>query len=116
MNKVILSGNLGTDPEVKDSMTTFRLATNETWVKDGEKVERTEWHNIIVFGKQAELCAKYLTKGRTVIVDGKIRYRKVDLEGKTLFYTDIIANHVDFIGKADPKTDSKPFKEDDFPF
>ncbi|MCK4378402.1 MAG: single-stranded DNA-binding protein, partial [Deltaproteobacteria bacterium] len=87
VNKVILVGRLGADPEMKygssgNPFTTFNLATSETWTKDGQKTEKTEWHRIIAFGKLAEICAQYLNKGKQVYIEGKIQTRNwEDKEG-----------------------------------
>ncbi len=82
LNKVILIGNLGRDPELK--MTTsgqqvcrFSLATTETWKnQQGERQSKTEWHNIVIWGKQAETAEKYLRKGKQVMIEGRIQYRE----------------------------------------
>jgi single-strand DNA-binding protein len=105
VNKVILLGRLGKDPEsrVTSSQTqvcSFSLATGERR-KDasGTWSDHTEWHNIICFGKTAENCAKYLKKGREVFIDGKIQTRKwQDKEGKDRYTTEIIANNITFVG------------------
>src|SRR5262245_25017396 len=80
VNKVILVGNLGRDPEIRytqagEPIANFSLATSEKWTgKDGQKQERTDWHRVEVFGKQAQVVRDYLTKGRSVYVEGQIRY------------------------------------------
>lgn len=100
MNKAILVGNLGKDVELKytsDNIPVAKLivATSEYY----NNKERTEWHTIIVFGKQAEICKRYLAKGRTVSVDGRIHTRKwTATDGRDRYSTEIIANHVGFIG------------------
>jgi single-strand DNA-binding protein len=84
VNKVILIGNLGKDPEVRftangKALARFPIATSEVWIDgDGHRQERTEWHNIIVWGKQGESCGQYLAKGRQVFVEGSIRTRTYD--------------------------------------
>jgi len=105
VNKVILIGNLGKDPELRYSgaqmaIATFSVATNER-KKDasGQWVDHTEWHNIVVFGKTAENCANFLKKGRQAYIEGSIRSRKwQDKEGKDRYTTEILANTVQFIG------------------
>lgn len=107
LNKVLLMGNLGKDPELR--MTTsqmpvcqFSLATSEKR-KDasGNFVEQTEWHNIVTFGKTAENCAKYIKKGSSVFIDGRIQTRKwQDKEGKDRYTTEIIANTVQFLSRS----------------
>ena len=82
VNKVILIGNLGRDPELKytpggNAVCNFTLATNERWVdKSGAKQERTEWHRIVVWGKQAEICGQYLKKGGAILVEGRLQMRE----------------------------------------
>lgn len=106
MNKVILIGNLGRDPELHytqsgSSVANFTLATNEKFLKDGELQEHTEWHNIVVWGKQAEACNKYIKKGNHIAVDGKITYRSYeDKEGNKRYITEIIANRVEFLNRS----------------
>ena len=105
VNKVILVGNLGRDPELRftpnqTAVCTFSLATGERR-KDasGNWNDHTEWHNIIVFGKQGENCAQYLKKGRQAYIEGRIQTRKwQDKEGKDRYTTEIIAATVQFIG------------------
>lgn len=99
VNKVILVGNLGSDPEIRDvngqQVANFSLATNETWLdKNGQRQERTQWHRITVWGKQAEFCGRYLSKGKKVYVEGRLGYRDVEKDGTTTRYTDITAQHV----------------------
>ena len=105
VNKAILVGNLGRDPELRttpngQSVVNFTLATSESWTdKSGERVERTEWHRIVVWGKTAEMCAQYLSKGRTVYVEGRIQTREwEDKDGNKRYTTEINANTVNFIG------------------
>jgi single-strand DNA-binding protein len=106
VNKVILIGNLGRDPETRytnsgSSVTNFSLATTESFNdKSGARQDRTEWHNIIVWGKQGENCAQYLKKGRSVYVEGRISYREYEAKdgsGKRKV-TEIVANRVQFLG------------------
>ncbi|MFP4014911.1 MAG: single-stranded DNA-binding protein [Chitinispirillaceae bacterium] len=105
VNKVILVGNLGKDPELKytpqgRAVTTFSLATTERWNdKNGQKQERTEWHNIVIWGKQAEVANQYLQKGRTCYIEGKIVTRSWDdRDGNKRYRTEIEANAFQFIG------------------
>jgi single-strand DNA-binding protein len=105
VNKVILIGNLGVDPEVRftpggQAVANFRIATNESWTdKQGQKQERTEWHRIVVWGKLAELCGEYLKKGRQAYVEGRLQTREwTDKEGKKNYTTEIVANTVQFLG------------------
>lgn len=107
VNKVILVGNLGKDPEVRftpsgKAVAKFPVATSERWTdQDGNRQERTEWHNVVVWGKQAEACGQYLAKGRQVFVEGSIRSRQYDdKDGNKRYFTDIVARDVRFLGGA----------------
>ena len=105
LNKVLLIGNLGRDPEVRftpggKAVARFSIATSETWSdQEGQKQERTEWHNIVVWGKQAESCGQYLSKGRQVFIEGQIRSRQYDdKEGVKKYITEVNAQRVQFLG------------------
>ena len=105
LNKVLLIGNLGKDPEVRftpsgKAVARFSIATSETWNdQDGQKQERTEWHNIVVWGKQGESCGQYLSKGRQVFIEGQIRNRQYDdKDGNKKYITEITAMRVQFLG------------------
>jgi single-strand DNA-binding protein len=105
VNKAIVLGNLGRDPELRHTasgkaVATLRLATNEQWNDQaGERQERTEWHSVVVWGRQAENCNQYLKKGRTVYVEGRLQTRKwQDKEGQDRYTTEIVADRVQFIG------------------
>lgn len=105
LNKVMLIGNLGDDPEVRatpggQSVATLRMATNEKWTdKGGQPQERTEWHRVVVWGKQADQCKEYLHKGSSVYVEGRIQTREwQDKEGHRRFTTEVIAQRVQFLG------------------
>lgn len=106
INKVILIGRLGQDPELKEvnnnTVAKFSVATSEKWTdKQGQKQERTEWHRIVVWGKSAENCGKYLSKGRQVYIEGRLQTRSwEDDKGQKKYSTEIIANNVTFIGSA----------------
>lgn len=106
VNKVILVGRLGADPEVKaigsgSTVARLNLATSESWVKDGQKQERTEWHRVTVWGKLAEICGKHLSKGRQVYVEGKLQTRQwEDQQGQKRYTTEIVASTVQFLGSA----------------
>lgn len=106
VNKVILVGRLGADPEVKaigsgSTVARLNIATSESWVKDGQKQERTEWHRVAVWGKLAEICGKHLSKGRQVYVEGKLQTRQwEDQQGQKRYTTEIVANTVQFLGSA----------------
>lgn len=105
VNKAILVGNLGKDPEIRFTGTgravcKFPLATTTSWNdNEGNRQERTEWHNVIVWGKQGENCGKFLSKGRQVFVEGEIRSRSYDdKDGNKRYITEIIAQNVRFLG------------------
>ena len=103
VNKVIIVGRLGQDPEVKDAGSTkvarLSVATSENWVgKDGQKQERTEWHRVVFWGKQAELAGKYLTKGRMVYVEGKLQTRSWEDNGQKKYSTEVVGNVMQFLG------------------
>jgi single-strand DNA-binding protein len=106
INKVILIGNLGADPETRYSaggsaVTNLRLATNETWRdrQSGEQQERTEWHRVVFFGRLAEIAAEYLRKGSTVYVEGRLQTRKWQgQDGQDRFTTEIVGNEMQMLG------------------
>jgi len=106
VNKVILVGHLGKDPEVRftntgSAVANFSMATSDVWNdRDGKRQERTEWHNIVVWGKQGELCGQYLAKGRQVYVEGSIRTRSFDdkTTGAKRYVTEIVAQRIQFLG------------------
>jgi single-strand DNA-binding protein len=105
INKVILIGNLGKDPELRhtpqgQAVCNFSIATSESWTdKSGQKQERTEWHRIVVWGKLGELCAKYLSKGRQAFIEGKLQTRAWDdKDGQKRYTTEVIATSVQFLG------------------
>ncbi len=140
INKVIIVGNLGQDPETRympsgSAVTNFTVATNESW-KDkqtGEQKDRTEWHRVAMFGRLAEVAAEYLRKGSQVYIEGKLRTRKwQDRDGKERYTTEIIADEMQMLGgrggggSAPMSTDSAPASappqppaddfDDDIPF
>ncbi len=105
VNKVILVGNLGADPDMRftpsgQGVCELRVATSESWNdKNGQRQERVEWHRIVVWGKRAEVCSKYLSKGRQVYVEGRIQTRTYDdKDGNKRYITEVIANDVQFLG------------------
>jgi single-strand DNA-binding protein len=105
VNKAILIGNLGADPEVRftsggSTVTNFRIATSERWKdKSGQQQEKTEWHRIVAFGRLAEVCRDYLTKGKQVYVEGRIQTDSwQDKSGEVRYTTKIIASMVRFLG------------------
>lgn len=116
VNKVIIVGNLGRDPEVRytpdgASIANVTIATTDTW-KDkatGEKKEATEWHRVVFFGKLAEIVGQYLKKGRQVYVEGALRTRKwQDKEGQERYTTEIVANEMKMLGSREGMSDAPP--------
>jgi single-strand DNA-binding protein len=104
VNRVTILGRLGADPELKTigsgrAVCNLRVATSEVFKdKSGQKQERTEWHRITIWGDQAEHCAKYLSKGREVYLEGKIQTRQYDKDGEKRYSTEIVADRVVFLG------------------
>lgn len=105
LNRAIIMGNLGQDPELRYTQSgaavcTFSLATTEYRTdKEGNRQEATEWHRIVVWNKQAENCSKYLAKGRTALVEGRIQTRSwEDQSGQKRYTTEIVAQNVQFVG------------------
>jgi single-strand DNA-binding protein len=105
VNKVILVGNLGANPEMRFTqggtpVANLRIATTERWTdKSGQRQENTEWHRVVLWGKQAELAGQYLTKGRQVYVEGRIRTRQwQDKQGQTRYTTEIVGQVMQFLG------------------
>ncbi len=133
INKAILVGRLGKDPEVRYTqdgtmVTTFNMATDESYKdKNGEKVQRTEWHKIVTYRKLAEICGNYLAKGKMVYIEGKIQTRSwEDKEGIKRYTTEIVANDMKMLdskgqGRADDAAPEAPYAGggapgDDVPF
>ena len=105
VNKAILIGNLGADPEIKSlpsggKVANFNIATSEQWTnKEGNKEERTEWHRIVAFGKLAEICGEYLSKGRKVYIEGRVQTRSwEDRDGNKRYTTEIVAGQMMMLG------------------
>ncbi|MGH1469077.1 MAG: single-stranded DNA-binding protein [Bdellovibrionales bacterium] len=116
VNKVIILGRLGSDPETKNissgnTVCTFSLATSEAWKdREGQKQERTEWHRVVVWGKLAEICGKYLAKGRQAFVEGRLQTRSwEDQQGNKKYTTEIVASNVQFIGGSAQASNSTGF-------
>jgi len=139
LNKVMLIGNLGKDPEVRftasgQAVTGFSLATSEKFKgKTGEWEERTEWHNITLWGKLAEIAGEYLSKGKTVFIEGRLQTRKwQDKSGNDRYTTEIVGDKMQMLSAkgergsgestSSPKTsaagnyEEPPFQDDDIPF
>ena len=120
MNKSILIGRLGQDPEMRASnaglaICSMRMATSERRKSDGEWSEHTEWHSVSCFGKTAENCGKYLAKGSQLAVEGRIQTRKwQDKEGNQRYSTEIVAERVEFLGsKQEPSAERQRQAPDD---
>ena len=140
VNKAILIGNLGRDPEVRHTaggtpVANFTMATTDRWndPASGEKKERTEWHRIVVWGKQAEIAGEYLRKGRQVYVEGSLQTREwTDREGNKRYTTEIRAQRFQMLGRRDEQPEAAPqpapqpapavaessagYEDDDIPF
>lgn len=115
VNKVILIGHLGKDPEVRhleggNAVANFTLATTETFLRDGNRIEQTEWHNIVLWRGLAEIAEKYLTKGKQVYIEGKIRTRSYeDKDGIKKYITEIVADSLTMLGsKSETKAPINP--------
>lgn len=126
VNKVIFLGRLGGDPELKytpsgAAVCTFSVATTEGWVdKENQKHEKTEWHRIVVWGKLAELCNQYLSKGRQAYIEGKLTHRSYDdKDGITRYVSEVVALSVQFVDSKPKQTqenNDSSFPADDIPF
>jgi single-strand DNA-binding protein len=135
VNKVILVGNLGADPEMRytadgTAVCKFSLATSRKFTgKDGQKQEKTEWHRIVVWRKLAEICGQYLSKGKQVVIEGRIEYGSYEKDGVKHYTTDIVAENMTMLGGPGPGPGNRgqepepPFEpppgglpEDDIPF
>jgi single-strand DNA-binding protein len=139
LNKVMLIGNLGKDPEVRftasgQAVASFSLATSEKFKgKTGEWEERTEWHNITLWGKLAEIAGEYLSKGKTVYIEGRLQTRKwQDKSGNDRYTTDIVGDKMQMLSAKGERSSSEPssapksggsnnyeeppFQDDDVPF
>ena len=136
VNKVILIGNLGRDPEIRytqggEPIANFSLATSENWTdKSGQKQERTEWHRVEVFGKTAQVVRDYCTKGKSVYIEGSIRYEEwTDKDGNKRYTTEVRAQRFQMLGgrpddrhpvsasgPAEAVAEPDPIEGDDIPF
>ena len=122
VNKVILIGNLGRDPEVRympsgDAVANISIATTETWKdKNGEKQEKTEWHRVAMFGKTAEIAGEYLKKGSQVYIEGRLETRKwTDKEGQERTTTEVRADRMQMLGSRSGGSERMAPPEDDAP-
>ena len=116
LNRVMIIGNLGQDPELRYTsnqtpVATFSVATTEYRTgQDGQRQETTDWHRVVVWSKQAENCAKYLAKGRTVFVEGRLQTRSWDDKqtGQKKFQTEIVAQNIQFLSPAAGRGEQQP--------
>jgi single-strand DNA-binding protein len=106
VNKAILVGNLGRDPDIRltsagQTVANFSIATNERWTaQNGERVERTEWHRVVAWGRLAEICAEYLCRGRQIYVEGRLQTREwEDRDGILRYTTEVVAQDIQFLGR-----------------
>jgi single-strand DNA-binding protein len=135
VNKAIILGNLGADPELRytpggQAVTSLSIATTEKYKdKNGEKQSRTEWHNVVLWGRLAEIARDYLKKGSPVYIEGRIQYRSYDdKEGIKRYRTDIVGQTLQLLGSrggaadsghaeaAETPEPSMPAEDDDLPF
>jgi single-strand DNA-binding protein len=120
VNKVILVGRLGRDPETRytgggSAVSNFTLATDETFKSNGERQKRTEWHKLVVFGKQAEIAQQYLKKGSLVFIDGRIQTREwQDKEGQKRTSFEIVVNNFQMLGDKAKAASSSPSEQNEF--
>jgi single-strand DNA-binding protein len=122
VNKVILIGNLGADPEVRftgsgTAVANFNIATTERFNnREGEKQERTEWHRIVMFGRQAEIAKEYLHKGRQVYIEGRLQTRQwEDQQGQKRYTTEVVCNNMQMIGSRGGGGGGDDFPSQDAP-
>lgn len=115
VNKVILVGRLGADPELRaissgTNVARLSLATSQNWLdKEGQRQERTEWHRIVVWGRLAEICGKHLSKGRQCYIEGRLQTRSwEDQQGQKRYTTEIVANTVQFLGSTSERDQTQP--------
>lgn len=116
VNKVILIGNLGRDPEVRSTpsgqpVASFTLATSRRWRdKNGQKQEQTEWHQIVVWGKQAEIAGQYLTKGKQIFLEGRLQTRSWDdrQTGEKRYRTEVVCDNFQMLGSRGGGGDFEP--------
>lgn len=122
LNKVILIGRLGADPEVRytqggDMVVNFNLATDESYKnRSGEKVEKTEWHRVIAWGKLAEICGNYLTKGKLILIEGKLQTSTwEDKDGSKRYKTEIVAGNMKMLESRGQGQEPGPEADDQAP-
>ena len=133
VNKVILVGNLGKDPELRytpsgQAVATFSLATGRKWKdKEGQMQDQTDWHNIVTWGRQAEIAKEYLKKGSPIFIEGRIQYRTYnDRDGNKRYITEIVAQSLQMLGRKgaeaapevpeETEVETPPATDEDIPF
>jgi single-strand DNA-binding protein len=126
VNKVILIGNLGRDPELRhtqsgQSVCNFSVATSERWTDaNGERQERTEWVRIVAWGKTADACSQYLVKGKRVYVEGRLQTREWDKDGEKRYQTEVVAQSVQFLSPREEtlpdRQPAQPPSDEEIPF
>ena len=125
LNKVLCIGNVGREPEMNYSaggtaITKFSVAMNERFTSNGQQQERTEWANVVTFGKLAETCAQYLAKGRQVYVEGRMQTSNWEKDGVKHYRTEVVAERVTFLGSAGQRDDAPAYngadEDDELPF
>lgn len=134
INKVVLLGTVGVDPDARatasgDAVTNISVATSESWGKDGEQQERTEWHKVVFFGRLAEIVRDYVRKGSKIYVEGKLQTNEWERDGVKRYTTEIVASEMQMLdkknhersGKASDKNSKETqsldnFEDDDIPF
>ncbi len=118
LNKCLIIGNLGGDPELRylpngDAVTNFSVAVNENWTTDGEKHDRTEWFNVVCWRKLAEVCAEHLSKGSSVYIEGRLQTRSWDgQDGKKNYRTEVVGEKVQFLDSKGRERAETPATED----
>jgi len=122
INKVILVGNLGRDPEIRYTpsgmaVANFSVATTEKWKdkQSGEMQERTEWHRIVAWGRLGEICGEYLSKGRQVYIEGKLQTRQWEKDGVTRYSTEVVASEMKMLGSKTQGDGYKPADQSSAP-
>ncbi len=115
VNKVILVGRLGADPEIRytpsgSAVANFNIATSENWKnKDGQREEKTEWHKIVAFGRLAEICGEYLSKGKQIYIEGRLQTRSwEDKDGNKRWSTEVVANNMQMLGSPSGSSSETP--------
>jgi len=126
LNKSQLIGNLGQDPELRytqggTAVLNLRMATTESFLKDGERTEKTEWHSVVVWGKRAEGLNKFLVKGARIYVEGRMGTREWEKDGEKRYSTEVTATNIILLGGkrkdgAPPDADAPAPGDDDIPF